>query len=389
MNILIDLRPLMGGKTSGVEVYTRNIVEKLLQKETEDTYILWVNAWRRLNVFEPLEKNNSRVREVHTKIPNKILNLSLKLFKWPKIDSLISKSLDGLPIDIVLMPDLRPSTFSKKVKKVMVIHDISFHHFPRFFSWKSRLWYRLLNPKDELFSSDAIIAVSHATKKDVVKTYHIPPEKIQVIHEAVDDDFGKELSEKRWQEIQRKYQLPDQYFLFLATIEPRKNMGKIIEAFLMFQSRNKEKKIHLVLAGQRNKKIFSTFELATSPHIHFPGFIDDKDKAEVMAHASAFLYPSLFEGFGLPLLEAMKCNTPIITSKTSSMPEVCGDAARYVDPGNASQIEEAMEEILKPEIRKKLSECGKQQIKKFRWDKCADETYRLLISVFQCNPSRK
>lgn len=384
MTIILDLRPLLGGKTSGVEVYTHQLIKNILELDKKNTYILFANAYAKQNIFSQFSEY-SNVVTVQTRIPNKIFNFALAIFKRPKIDRLILNYLKKRTdikiekIDVFLMPDLRPSQVSSHVKKICVIHDLSFHHFPQFFSWKTRLWYKILQAKREISSSDAIIAVSNFTKSDLEKSFQVSAQKIKVVHEAVDDDFCNEVTDQISLKVQKKYSLPQKYFLFLATLEPRKNMLRLIDAFQIYKKNNPNDPIQLVLAGQKNEKIFSTIKLKRVPDVHIPGFIDETDKATVMKNAEAFLYPSLFEGFGLPLLEAMKCSTPIITSNTSSMPEVCGNAALFINPENKDEIAAAMEEIRKPEVRSSLKKEMLEQIKKFSWKKCAQETLDIII----------
>ena len=278
------------------------------------------------------------------------------------------------------MPDIRPAALGRGVKKILTVHDLSFHHFPKFFSAKSRLWYRILKPKKQIMTSDSIIAVSAFTKNDLVKTYRVPEEKITVTHEGVDEDFCLHISEQMIAHVRSKYRLPEKYFLFLSTIEPRKNIANLVKAFIAFKLQNNADNTVLVIAGARNPKIFSEVNHAEHHDIRFTGFIDEKDKAAVIKGARAFLYPSLFEGFGLPLVEAMQCGTPLITSNTSSIPEVIGDAGLLINPQYPEEIAAAMVKILTSEVRSDLHNKMAQQIKKFSWKKCAAETLKIFES---------
>jgi glycosyltransferase involved in cell wall biosynthesis len=388
VNIVIDIRPLLGGKTSGVEIYIRNLLKNLLSIDKKNKYILFANASKG-HIFHDAFFNEQNVLLVQTRIPNKILNLGIFLWKRPRFDRLIlrwmRKNKDRLKhqfqnikqIDLFFMPDVRPSALSKVVKKITVVHDLSFEHYPRFFSLKTRLWHKLLQPRKEIQRSDHIIAVSECTKKDLIQTYNIRPEKIQVILEGVHRQFGEHIDQSGLSRVRKKYQLPSSYFLFLSTLEPRKNMLRLVEAFLIFKRNNPENNMKLVMAGVTNQKIFSKIRLKEHKNILFTGFIAEEDKAAVMKGAQAFFYPSLFEGFGLPLVEAMKCQTPIVSSNLSSMPEILGEAGILIDPYNIEEMAKAMEKILQPEIRKKLQQKMAEQVKKFDWEKCAEETLGL------------
>lgn len=388
MNICVDIRPLMGGKHTGVEIYTLNLLENLFKLDHKNHYILFANAEKDQSQYLPYFQQDN-VTTIQTKIPNKILNLSLALLKRPKLDHLILKYLQKHPkkqpkefdfkrgIDVFLMPDLRPSAVSKSVKKITVVHDLSFQHFPYFFSRKTRIWYKLLNAKKELENCKNIIAVSHFTKEDLIQTYQIPAEKITVIHEAVSEDFDLNLSPEQIQKVRHKYRLPSEYFLSLSTLEPRKNLAGLLKAFRQFKESNPDNRIKLVLAGTQNSKIFSEIELQHTPDVVITGFIDEEDKAIIYQQAQAFLYVSFYEGFGLPLLEAMKCQTPTVASWTSAIPEVTGKAAILVNPYDINAITEAMMKILDPETQSKLKRAMETQIKKFSWKKCAQETLKL------------
>lgn len=388
MNIVIDIRPLMEGKLSGIEVYLLQLLRQLLKIDHENSYILFANAAKNISSRIP-EFSGKNVSMIQTKIPNKLLNIGLGLFRFPKLDKIIIRHLKKYPekipstmketkIDIFFMPDLRPSAFTKKIKKITVIHDLSFEHFKQFFSKKTRLWYRLLNPKREIRTSNHLIAVSSFTKQDLINSYNIPEEKITVIHEAVDDSFCKNVTEKNFPHIQHRYGLPEKYFLFLSTIEPRKNVQNMVEGFIIYKKTHPNDLTKLVIGGSKHPKIFSKVMLENHPDIIFTGFIDEEDKASVIKHAEAFLYPSFFEGFGLPLLEAMKCGTPIVTSNTSSMPEVAGNAAVFINPNFPDAIADALEKIQNQDLKAELKKNMAEQIAKFSWHKCALETLEVL-----------
>lgn len=382
MNIIIDVRPLMGGNHSGVEIYIRNLLTQIFKIDQKNNYFLFANGLKdQTQHFSQFKQKNVTI--IQTKIPNKIFNLSLFLFKRPKIDKIIAKKLkNNLRFDLYFQPDLRPSAIGKNIKKISVIHDLSFHHLPRFFSLKTRLWHKLLNPKNELKSSNKIIAVSNFTKEDLIKSYQIKPEKISVIYEGVNENMATRSSIQELEKIREKYKLPKNYLLFLSTLEPRKNMSRLITAFKEYKKENNDD-LKLVLAGKENERIFANLKLEQDSNLIYCGFIDEADKAGIFQLAKAFIYPSLFEGFGLPLLEAMKTGTPIITSDLSSMPEIVGDAAILIDPKNTNEIKAAIKTVQNPLIIKELKSKMAIRIQKFSWEKCARETINLFTETAQ------
>ncbi|MFH0837908.1 MAG: glycosyltransferase family 1 protein [Patescibacteria group bacterium] len=382
MKIAIDLRPLMAGKVSGVEVYIKSMLEAIFELKTKHSFVLWYNAFKKIDTshFPKIPEN---VQLVRTRIPNKLFNLSLSLLRWPKLDKLIGRGacLQGGRIDVLWVPDPRPAPVSKKCKKIITFHDLSFEDFRYSFNLKTRLWHRILRPGKEAAEADAIIAVSQFTKSRLLEEYKIGENKIQVIYEAAGERLKPLDLPKSFELIKRKYGLPDNYFLCLSTLEPRKNTAGIIEAYLAWQEDTKVD-VDLVIAGKKHPEIFSETKLKKHPDIHLTGFIDEEDKALLYQHALAFLYPSFYEGFGLPILEAMQCGTPVITSDATAMPEVAGDAAVLVNPGELKELKNAMHEIYRDnQLRSKLIEKGFAHAKKFTWKKAVEELIKSLENV--------
>jgi glycosyltransferase involved in cell wall biosynthesis len=379
MDIIFDVRPLMGGKHSGVETYTRNLLKHLLLIDKKNRYLLFANSSSDQSANIPaIDLPN--VYTLQTRIPNKILNFSLLFINRPRIDRLIAKHFPGFKPELYFTPDLRPISLNKHIKKICVVHDLSYHHYPKNFSRKTRLWHKLLNAKKTLRGFDRIIAVSAFTKNDLIKTFESKPEIISVTHEGIEEDFCTAMSNGKTAEIRTKYSLPNNYLLFLSTLEPRKNLLRLIEAFNIYKNKHRND-LKLVFVGTTNPKIFSSLHVKTQEDMVFTGFVKEEDKPYLFQMAKAFLYPSLLEGFGLPLLEAMKCGTPIITSNISSMPEICDDAALYVIPTDIPGIADAIEKILDPITAERLKTRMLKRIKDFSWDKCARQTLDLIESI--------
>ncbi len=333
--------------------------------DPDNSYILYINSHR--DFSEELEKfKRKNVRIVQTKVPSKIFNLLLIFLRRPKLDSLIKKQA-GVKPDIMFVPDLRPTPLTKHTKKITVIHDLAYIHFPQFFSARSKIWFKIINPNKEMKESERLIAVSESTKKDLTETFKIKKDKIDVIYEAANENLLKITPDKTG------LTLPEKFFLSLCTLEPRKNIHSLIEAYKKYKATNGNE-VKLVIAGRFNEKAFARLELENDADIIFTGFVNKNQKVYLLKNAAAMIYPSLFEGFGLPILEAMIFATPIITSNASSMPEVAGDAALLINPKDTDGLATAMKEIQNPETREKLQSKMENQIKKFSWEKCARET---------------
>lgn len=276
-----------------------------------------------------------------------------------------------------LLPPLRG------VPTVLTVHDLIFRRYPAHHKRLNR-WY--LNATMPLFCrrADAIIAVSEQSKRDVIEAYGIPPEKISVIYEAADPRFRPQPPEAV-AAARARYGLPERYVLFVSTIEPRKNLSRLLAAFERAHAAGLADA--LVIVGKRGW-LFDAFfaDLERSPAkdaVIFPGFVPDADLPAVYAGAQALAFPSEFEGFGLPVLEAMACGAPVVCSNTSSLPEVAGDAALLVDPLDVDALAAALARVLQdPALREQMRARGLAQAARFSWERAARETlavYRRLI----------
>ncbi len=375
MKIGFDLRTIARGRHTGVEEYTLNILRELT-KHKEDDFFLFYNAFLKVN-FENEVLNNKNVLLKDFNVPNKFLDMFL-LLNSPKFDKLLGG------VDVFFSPHFLAAPLSKNCRKITVFHDISFLHYPEFFSLKKRYWHFLQNPKKQAKYSDKIIAMSESTKNDIVNFYNIKEEKISVIYSGVDESF-KPVSKDNpnLNRVKEKYNLPNNFILYLGTIEPRKNIIGIIEAF---EAVREKKKISLVISGTFGWLFDDIIKRAKSSKfsedILFVGFINQEDKIYLYNLAKIFVYPSFFEGFGFPPLEAMACGVPVVVSNCSSLPEVVGDAGIMIDPYKPSEIAEALDMILEDEgLSDILKQRGLKQAEKFNWEKTGEETIKILKEI--------
>lgn len=261
------------------------------------------------------------------------------------------------------------------VPTVLTVHDLIFRRYPAHHKRLNR-WY--LNATMPLFCrrADHIIAVSEQSKRDVIAAYGIPAGKITVIYEAADPRFGPQPTGVV-AAVRARYHLPDRYLLFVGTIEPRKNLGRLLAAFERLHAAGFTDA--LVIVGKRGWLYDDFFaRLEGSPArqaVLFPGFVPDPDLPAVYAGAQALAFPSEFEGFGLPVLEAMACGTPVVCSNTSSLPEVAGDAALLIDPLDVDALIDALRRVLTDaDLAADLRARGRAQAARFSWDRAAAET---------------
>ncbi len=384
MKIGVDIRCLAEGRRTGVEEYTINLLKNVFELDKQNRYILFLNSWKKPAADLAWIGKYPNVEIKRTRWPNKLLNFIFWYANRPKIDQLIGQ------VDVFFFPNIIFGNISQKIKSIATFHDLSFERLPETFSLIRRFWHIFINPQKIAKKADKIIAVSHSTKSDLNLLYGINLDKISVIWNGISKKFKPiDRNNPRLLEIKQKYNLPFKFILFLGTIEPRKNIIGLIRSFDYLQSRAKKEnrdellKYKLVIAGYagwKNREIFSEIKKSDNKNnIIFAGCIPDEDKEYLLNLASIFVYPSFFEGFGIPVLEAMACGTPTITSNTSSLPEIAGRGAILVDPDKPEEIFEAMREILiSREFQNHLSREGIAQAKKFNWQKSAREFLELI-----------
>lgn len=317
----------------GVNTYTDKLTKELI-KNKDLNMVFFYSSLRK-----PYKGSLPNVRSF--KLPPTFFEVMFNHTRLIPIEKLIGD------IDIFHSSDwVQPPT---KAKKVTTVHDLVPIKFPE---WSNSKITSVHKRKLQIVEKeiDIVIAVSEATKKDLLELTHISEEKIKVIYEGVDPIFVR-AQEDEIREFKKKYNLPDNFILAISGVGERRNLKRVKEA---------TKDFNLVIAGE------------TIPWLEY------KELPLLYSAADVLLYPSFYEGFGLPILEAMACGTPVITSNTSSLPEVGGDAAVYVDPNDLNDIKKKVERLLKDKsMYKELSKRGIKQAGKFSWQKCADETAKI------------
>ena len=381
MTIVFDLRALFSPVLSGIQSYTFNLLKNLLRIDQKNKYILLSSGLKKtknsyLNEF--LKFANTELMDIA--LPNKILNFSLAFLQYPKLDKIIKKA------DLFFFPNLMFNALSFNKPYIIVFHDLSFEVDPSFFSLKMRAWHKIIQPKKIAQNAKKIIAVSKNTKRDLIKFYGIKKNKIQLAYPGIvkSSKVAKNSNNSQWQKIRQKYNLPKNFILYLGTLEPRKNITSIIQAFEIFKQEklinSLNEHLNLVIAGQcgwQCKKIYQTVEKNQfAKDIIFTGFIEEKDKPYLYYYAKTFIYPSLYEGFGFPPLEALSYGTPVIVSYNSSLPETAGKYAILVDPYNAREIAEGIKTALS--LPKTAHFHPNLILKKYNWEKCAKKILKTI-----------
>lgn len=265
---------------------------------------------------------------------------------------------------------------------VVTVHDLGFKYFPQAHPRAQRL-YLDLSTRYSAKRAKLILADSQATADDLTRFYHTPPGKICVVYPGVDPPMGGSMAAAR-----RKYDLPEQYFLFIGTLQPRKNIERLVQAFRLWKQANPGSDTGLVLAGGRGW-LFDENWVHDVKDVYLPGYVAEEDKGALLAGATALVFPSLHEGFGFPIVEAMHSGTPILTSSTSSLPELAGRGALLVDPTDVKQIAVGMDLLSwHKELRWNLRIQGYQQAARFSWISAAEQVMALLEQAAGC-PEQK
>jgi glycosyltransferase involved in cell wall biosynthesis len=287
--------------------------------------------------------------------------------------------------DIYHQPNYVPHAFHGKV--VTTIHDMSHRVYPHYHPRRRVLLLRAF--ENRLRKADRIITDSQHARGEIVELLRIPEDRVRVIYLGASLEYRPlYMSQVKRKELQIKYNLPERFLLYVGTIEPRKNLERLIEAYYLYKGEEPNSELKLVLAGGKGwlyEGILTRVqELHLEKDIVFTGYVDGEDLPFLYNMAVAFIYPSLYEGFGLPPLEAMSCGTPVISSNTSSIPEVVGEAGILVDPYQVNDLAAAIYKVAgSVSLQNELSQKGLERAQLFSWKKCAEETLQVYRECMQ------
>ena len=286
--------------------------------------------------------------------------------------------------DLFLSPDGYLSLGSK-VKSLAVFHDLNFEHYPQDIPWLERLNYRFFFRK-YAHKADRIATVSTYSKEDIVKQYGVSPDKIDVVYNGANEAY-EPVGDDVKNATREKYTQGRPYFFFVGALHPRKNLVNLFKAFDIFRETDTENSV-LLIAGARKwwtGEIASVFDgMKFKDDVIFAGRIESSEMKNVMGSAIALTYVSYFEGFGIPIVEAFRCGTPVITSNVTSMPEIAGDAALLIDPFKPEEIADAMSRIASDrQLCARLTEAGKSRAALFTWDKSAERLWQSIEKTLE------
>lgn len=377
MRIAFYCQLLLKGNKTGIGWCANNIISTLTQEYDEEFYVHYFSKGvsetdiQKLKVF-----SGERVQETPCCWFKGTWYKLLWLILSMPYSAFFGKSADITQFFNFVIP---PGVAGKKVT---IVHDMTNYVWPETVSRKTRIWLKM-TLRSSCKRADKIITVSEFSKKEIQKYLGISDNKIRVMYPGIDFSHFHPYTQAQIDEVKIKYGIHSNYFLYLGTIEPRKNLERLIQAYEMLAKEYSEIP-QLVLAGGKGWLCDGIYKkVAESPNrndILFTGYISDEDTAPLIAGAIAFCFPSIYEGFGSPPLEAMACGTPVLSSNVASMPEILGDAAVLVDPFSISSIKEGMDKLFRDEsLRHQMIKKGLVHARKYSWKTSA----RTLMNVYQ------
>lgn len=369
----IDIRNI-GKHRTGDEVVFFNLVKSLAGIDKKNKYLLFTDIMDQQKLAEI--KNNLNISDNPSFEIISLLCANKFVWNFWTLHRFIRKN----PLDIYLTQYIVPFFVPKQTRIITIIHDISFKVYGQFIKRSDLFFLGALIPCS-LKRADKIVAVSRFTREEILKYYKIAPEKVVWIHNAVSDDFwASDTTSEKIEAVRRKYNLPEKYLLYLGTLQPRKNIPTLIKAFSKIGDH-----IKLVIAGGKSHNFDLQIDEAVKKYnlqdkIIFPGFIDEEDKAAVIKAADLFCFPSFYEGFGIPILEAMSVGTPVIASNILPHKEIASDAALFFDPNDFQELADKLLYLINnEEARQDLIRKGSEQVKNFSWKNTAEK----MMGIFE------
>ncbi len=363
MKILVD-GLLIDEKSAGIGRYGCEVIERLAMQDHYDVFFL---------VQENIKAGRNIIyRNKYSRSLYRILDEQIGLYR------------EYREFDLIHFIDYSAPVLPIRTPFIVTIHDLTYYKYPQTFTLGSRMIKRLIAP-NSIRNASRIIADSENTKRDIIDFFPKMEDKIRVIYPGTSKQ-EKIVDKGSIDRIKKKYEICGKYILYTGTLEPRKNLIRLIEAYYRLVN---EKKIEekLVLAGKKGwiyKDIFAkVVELNLEKRVIFTGYVLEQDKSALYSGAELFVYPSLYEGFGLPPLEAMACGIPVVVSNAASLPEVAGDAGVYINPYEVDSIaQEIYRVLIDQKLKSDLSRKGIEQAQRFSWEKTANdivEVYREIL----------
>lgn len=368
MRIAIDAHSV-GAQLGGNESYAVNLIEALAQIDSVNEYTIYITTGEARDRF-------------HERWPNFHVRTTLPHTPLIRIPLTLSAELRKHPVDVLHVQFTAPPACPCPV--VVSIHDLSFEHLPQTFKRRSRTQLRL-TVRHSARRAARIIALSEHTRADIIETYGISGDRVHAIPLAAPAHFAPVHDNRELQRVRHTYGIDGEYILSVGSLQPRKNLARLVKAYASLRDSNPADKLpKLVLVGKRawlyDETLRALDETGVKDSVVLTGYVPQTDLPALYSGTICFVYPSYFEGFGLPPLEAMKCGAPVIVGNKTSLPEVVGQAALTVDPYDVGAIAGAIKQVLDdPSLRKELIDKGKKRAEEFDWR----DTARRTLAVYE------
>jgi len=369
MRVGVNLLYLRPGEVGGSEVYVRGLVRSLAERV--ELVLFCCDAAAR--TFDLPGHEVVSVSAAGYRLDRRLWDEN-----WT-----LRRHLAGRELDLLFSPgNFAAPALPSRIPQVATVHDLQ-HHWLRQHFTHAKWLQRTVMFHATFRRCRRLIAISEFTREDVIHRYRVDPGKIVAVLEGVDIDFTRD--EALAEALRQRLSLPQRYFFFPAKSFPHKNHARLVEAFHALQQRHGGQGAHLLFSGERTADFEPVQrridDLGLATRVRHLGYLRYREVLHVLAMAEAMVFPSTFEGFGLPALEAMQCGVPVLASRCTAIPEVCGDAAILVEPGDTRAWAGAMERVLRDAgLRRRLQDAGMTNLARFSWNKCADETLRVFES---------
>ena len=370
MHIGIDAHAI-GARQGGNETYIANLIKSLAEIDGDNLYTIYL-------------ANAGAAAQWRESFTSRYKNFSVRLLPPPtplvRVPVYLTYELFRRPVDVLHVQYTAPPFC--RVPVIVTIHDLAFERMPETFTRRGSFQLKL-TVRRTAKKAARIATVSEYSRQDLLDIYKLPPEKVVVTYNGVESSFTPRPSvPNEAEEVRRRFGVSRDFLLTVGSLQPRKNMVRLIRAYARLRSEREDFRPQLVIVGRKlwlASEIFDEVKRQRwADDVILTGYVADEDLPALYRAARAFVYPSLFEGFGLPPLEAMACGTPVVTSDVSSLPEVTGGAALLIDPNDERALANALIEIVSNErLRAELRERGIAQAKKFTWRDAAEKTLRL------------
>jgi glycosyltransferase involved in cell wall biosynthesis len=370
MRFGFDIRPFLREET-GVGVYFRNLLFSLSRLDKENEYFLFSSSLK-----DRFDRGKippfSRLHFRDFRIPVRVVNFFWNRLGWPGLDRFF-----GNPLDLTHSPT--PLPIPTRGKKVVTVYDLFFMDFPRQADREARKVFsrRIMS---SLPRADGIVTISDFTRDQILDRFRVNPARVHTIYLGLDHEFWAVSDEGGLRDVSRRFRLPRSFLLFVGALEKRKNIPRLLEALKILHE--KSGKVPLVLAGRQGEdfpEIRKKAEyLGLTPSVIYTGYCGERELRSLYRLADLLIYPSIWEGFGLPLLEAMACGLPVATSRRTAIPEIAGDAALYFDPENAEDMaNQIIRGLEQASLREDLIRRGISRAQRFSWSKTAEDTLKM------------